>query len=63
MMFDFDAEPQICSRCGKRRGDHKAITLNCPTGIKSRIGWLSWDKGQVFKEKRRRTTSSESKEG
>jgi hypothetical protein len=31
--LDFDAAPPSkCKRCGREKGSHKAITLNCPIG-------------------------------
>jgi hypothetical protein len=31
-----------CGRCGKRRGDHKAVTLECPYGLRDRSGGYSF---------------------
>lgn len=42
-------DPRVkCARCGKPRGQHKAITLHCPWGMKTRIGYTSYEKDQVF---------------
>lgn len=37
-----------CKICGKKRGNHKAITLNCPMGRKSRIGYIMFSDKDVF---------------
>jgi hypothetical protein len=38
---------QKCKLCGKERGKHKAVTLQCPIGMKSRIGYTSYS-NQIF---------------
>ena len=48
---DFD-KPSKCKNCGKPKGFHKAITLNCPFGRKHRVlGYTSFYPTQVFEEK------------
>jgi len=37
-----------CKNCGKIKGYHKAKTLACPTGKKSRIGYLSFSMTMTF---------------
>ncbi len=37
-----------CKHCKKPKGDHKANTLHCPTGSKSRIGYLSYHTINTF---------------
>lgn len=37
-----------CSMCKKPKGDHKAVTLNCPMGMKHRAGVVSYFNTQVF---------------
>ncbi len=42
-MFNFDkTKPPKCVHCGKERGLHKAVTLHCPAGMKTRIGYTSF---------------------
>lgn len=31
-----------CAYCGKTKGYHLAHTFNCPTGMKTRIGWTQF---------------------
>lgn len=40
-----------CIHCGKKKGNHKAISLNCPVGLKTRIGYLMYDKNKIFEPK------------
>lgn len=40
-----------CANCGKVRGYHRAKTFNCPTGAKTRVGYIHFDSKQVFKDK------------
>jgi hypothetical protein len=47
-MLNFDAKPIKCQHCGKERGVHKANTLHCPAGMKTRIGYTQWHKTQTF---------------
>lgn len=37
-----------CKHCGKNYGDHKAHTLNCPKGRRTRIGYCQFEEKQVF---------------
>jgi hypothetical protein len=37
-----------CKICKKRQGQHKAKTLNCPTGTKTRVGYITWHNENVF---------------
>jgi hypothetical protein len=39
---------QPCRLCGKPRGEHLASSLHCPTGKKSRIGWISFSRTQRY---------------
>lgn len=32
MEIDFDAKERKCKNCGRREGQHKAMTANCPFG-------------------------------
>jgi hypothetical protein len=42
-MFNFDRKPPVkCIHCGKDKGMHLAQTLNCPVGMKTRIGYTSF---------------------
>jgi hypothetical protein len=41
--------PALCKNCGKRKYDHKAITLNCPVGSKTKIGYTSYHPDRVYK--------------
>lgn len=40
-----------CVKCGKIRGEHQAKTLNCPTGSKTKIGYISFALLQKFQHK------------
>ena len=45
MFDDIDGVPASalkCKNCGKLLGLHKAVTYNCPTGMKTRIGYSSY---------------------
>lgn len=44
-------KPKKCIHCKKIRGVHKATTLNCPTGMKTRIGWTSYFENKFYEEK------------
>ncbi len=39
---------QKCKNCGKLRGMHRAKTLECPTGSKTRIGYTSYSNTMTF---------------
>ena len=39
-----------CKLCGKARGNHRAKTLECPSGAKTRIGYTQFGPG-VFDPK------------
>lgn len=47
----------VCALCGKRRGNHKAKTLHCPLGMKTRVGYTTFGAGifqpKVFKRRKR----------
>lgn len=47
-----------CKKCNKQRGDHKAKTLECPTGTRTRIGYLDYVPNQVFEPKKKRIKKS-----
>lgn len=47
--FNPPKEPK-CSECGKKKSYHKAVSENCPTGSKTRIGYTSYG-STTFKEK------------
>lgn len=34
--------------CGKRRGEHKAASLHCPVGVKSRIGYTQYHNKNTY---------------
>lgn len=43
--FDFNwdeaaRKPVKCQHCRRERGQHRAHTLECPYGVKTRIGYL-----------------------
>ena len=42
-----------CCLCGKERGEHLAINLNCPIGKKTRIGNIYYHKTQTFKKRQK----------
>jgi hypothetical protein len=35
-------DPTKCKHCNKNEGEHLAKTMECPTGLKTRIGYLSF---------------------
>jgi hypothetical protein len=41
-----------CKNCGKPRGEHNATTKACPTGRKSRVGYITYSPDRVFEEGR-----------
>lgn len=41
-------KPVPCAICGKTRSQHKARTLNCPKGMKTRIGYLDFDDTNTY---------------
>lgn len=43
-----------CKNCNKERGDHKAKTLECPAGPRTRIGYLRYTPDQFFEAKKKR---------
>lgn len=43
-----------CALCGRIRGNHKARTYHCPTSRKTRIGYLSFHKTNVFTPKEKK---------
>lgn len=49
--FDLDGNPIVpmpkCKHCGKTRWDHRAKTLECPNGSKSRVGY-TWFGPAIF---------------
>lgn len=44
-MIDLTRKPERCRHCRRIKGDHKAITLECPKG---RGSWPTYITGQVF---------------
>lgn len=45
---------KVCKHCKRRRGDHKAGTLHCPTGSKGRVGYTTFSPSQVFEARTER---------
>lgn len=43
-----------CKHCKKIRGEHKAKTLNCPMGTKTRIGYTSYHQSQVYERQEKK---------
>jgi hypothetical protein len=41
-----------CALCGKIKGVHKAKTLGCPFGMRTRIGYTDFKVFQVFTPKK-----------
>jgi len=53
-MDDFNFTPKKpikCIHCKKYKGMHKAITLQCPDGMKTQIGYLSYHPTNKFTPK------------
>ena len=44
-------KPVPCAVCGKTRSQHKARTLNCPKGMKTRIGYIEFHDVDVYTSK------------
>lgn len=38
----------ICVHCSKERGNHKAVSLHCPDGPRTRIGYLKYHAENTF---------------
>lgn len=47
-----DVKKRKCALCGKDRDYHKATTLHCPEGSKSRIGYTYYHRVNTFIEKK-----------
>lgn len=42
-MFDFSIKkPEKCKNCKKLKGHHKYKTMECPKGMKTRIGYTQY---------------------
>lgn len=41
-------KPLKCANCGKEKGYHKGITLHCPVGLKTRVGYLHYHATDTF---------------
>jgi hypothetical protein len=54
-------KPERCLLCKHRRGEHKALTLNCPMGKKTRIGWTTFNRNQVYEPPHAASHTSEEK--
>lgn len=37
-----------CKNCSGTKGDHQAVTLACPFGKKTRVGYLGWSPTTTF---------------
>jgi hypothetical protein len=58
--FDFNPKPDPkCKHCNKVKGKHKAQTLNCPWGSKTRIGYINFEKDKFFEPKKVRTNKND----
>lgn len=42
---------KLCEHCNKDYLDHKADSLSCPIGKKTRMGYLHYSETKKFKEK------------
>ena len=40
-----------CQKCDKTRGNHRARTLECPTGMKTRIGQVGFSQTDFYEPK------------
>lgn len=49
-------KPGICIHCRRHRDNHKALTLHCPVGLRTRVGYIHFHDTQVFEERREWTT-------
>lgn len=56
--MDFDEK---CALCNKERGAHKAKTLHCPFGTKTKVGYISYHPTDTFVPKKRRKSNVKSK--
>lgn len=54
--------PEKCLHCGKEKGNHHAITLNCPGGLKHRVmGYTRFIEAQVFEPRTSRKSKAKDK--
>jgi len=37
-----------CSLCHKTKGDHKAVSLHCPVGMKTRVGYVQFSATDTY---------------
>lgn len=44
------SEPR-CKHCGKPRGYHQAVTLKCPIGPRTRVGYIGFCREQAYEAK------------
>jgi len=40
--------PPKCKHCGKDKGSHRAKSLGCPVGMKTRIGYTQYSNEQFY---------------
>ncbi len=48
--LEISPKPKRCKNCKKLKGDHRAKTLECPKGPRTRIGYLDYLKGTKYKD-------------
>lgn len=44
---------QKCKHCGKGKGVHKAQSLHCPVGMRTRVGYVQFHNRYTFEEDKR----------
>jgi hypothetical protein len=53
--LNLNPEPEpVCKHCKKKWGLHKAHTLHCPIGSKSKIGYTQYHQSQAFEARKKR---------
>jgi hypothetical protein len=52
-MMDTKTWNDTCKNCGKAKGHHKAIGLNCPVGERSRVGYILFHNINFFYPKKK----------
>jgi hypothetical protein len=45
---NFGRSPARCAICRKEKGKHLAVTLHCPVGIKTRVGYVQFSTTECY---------------
>jgi hypothetical protein len=58
-----ESKPKKCKHCKKIKGEHQAKTLNCPAGMKTRIGHIQFHPENVFEPMKTRKKKEKKSDG